>query len=541
MKRLSDLNVSEVSLVPRGANKKKFLIYKNLEKADLSAQGRKHIAEHNFALPAERKYPIHDIAHARNALARVAQHGSSSEQARVRAAVYRKYPSLKDNAEKVGKSRGATYGSSSSRSATGGQSGNRGSGNIQLSRNGTRMEKSIMKADNEIMNLINAVDPETMKRVDKVLKSMTKMKKFKGEEGEDKAACKSGDGDMLPRKDSAAYKMRKMKMKKDDDGDMGDVSMGDHQEMGEGEDDAPLSERAQAAVKAISRIAAPFKDELSHDHIKAALKEVGFHPGAEDMEQDEKDPHDEKVHMNWAIPEGVEEEHHSDALDMARKTYKSHLEKMGYRKYPDPSLDETNAMEKSKHGMEDDDDDDEEDEEVGKIAKSDFNLSSFPKAQQAQLENIFKSHTELVRKNADLEKELKVERDIRRMKEFENRAREFKHLGVNSTELASVMKSLSESDTKSFEKVERILKAADNQLAQGGGLYGELGSRMSNAEGSAEAKLEALVDSVVHKSDGSKTKEMIADEVYKTKEGKRLLQEVMNEQHDRIRRMGAAS
>lgn len=57
--------------------------------------GRKRIKRSNFALPKERKYPIHDLAHARNALARVAQYGTASEKRRVRAAVARKYPSLR--------------------------------------------------------------------------------------------------------------------------------------------------------------------------------------------------------------------------------------------------------------------------------------------------------------------------------------------------------------------------------------------------------------------------------------------------------------
>lgn len=59
----------------------------------LDANARSHIAEHNFALPGGR-YPIHDIVHARNALARVSQHGTPEEQAKVRAAVHRKYPSI---------------------------------------------------------------------------------------------------------------------------------------------------------------------------------------------------------------------------------------------------------------------------------------------------------------------------------------------------------------------------------------------------------------------------------------------------------------
>jgi hypothetical protein len=66
---------------------------KSLKEKTLTAKGRKHIKKSNFALPGGR-YPIHDISHARNALARVAQHGSPDEQKKVKAAVHRKYPSL---------------------------------------------------------------------------------------------------------------------------------------------------------------------------------------------------------------------------------------------------------------------------------------------------------------------------------------------------------------------------------------------------------------------------------------------------------------
>jgi len=63
--------------------------------AKLTSSGRKQIKKSNFAIPERRAYPIHDMAHARNALARVSQHGSPSEKRRVRGKVYRKYPSLK--------------------------------------------------------------------------------------------------------------------------------------------------------------------------------------------------------------------------------------------------------------------------------------------------------------------------------------------------------------------------------------------------------------------------------------------------------------
>jgi hypothetical protein len=60
-----------------------------------SGKNRNQLKKSSFALPEEEKYPIPDIEHARNALARVAQHGTASEQKKVRAAVEKKYPSLK--------------------------------------------------------------------------------------------------------------------------------------------------------------------------------------------------------------------------------------------------------------------------------------------------------------------------------------------------------------------------------------------------------------------------------------------------------------
>lgn len=61
----------------------------------ITAKGRKCMKSSTFALPKERKYPIPDAAHARNALSRVSQHGSPSEVKRVKAAVHKKFPSIK--------------------------------------------------------------------------------------------------------------------------------------------------------------------------------------------------------------------------------------------------------------------------------------------------------------------------------------------------------------------------------------------------------------------------------------------------------------
>ncbi len=59
----------------------------------LTAQERKALPATAFALPG-RRYPIPDVAHARNADARVAQHGTPAEKVKVMAAVHRRFPTV---------------------------------------------------------------------------------------------------------------------------------------------------------------------------------------------------------------------------------------------------------------------------------------------------------------------------------------------------------------------------------------------------------------------------------------------------------------
>lgn len=69
----------------------------------LSAAKRQAMPKSDFALPGQGSgpkgvgsgaYPINDASHARNALSRVAQHGSPTQQAEVRAKVHRKFPGI---------------------------------------------------------------------------------------------------------------------------------------------------------------------------------------------------------------------------------------------------------------------------------------------------------------------------------------------------------------------------------------------------------------------------------------------------------------
>lgn len=59
----------------------------------LTPRGRAHIKAKNFALPG-RRYPIEDIKHARNAIARVHQVGTPAEIKKVESRVHSRYPSI---------------------------------------------------------------------------------------------------------------------------------------------------------------------------------------------------------------------------------------------------------------------------------------------------------------------------------------------------------------------------------------------------------------------------------------------------------------
>jgi hypothetical protein len=68
--------------------------------AKLSYKARKKLPKSAFVFPGEEKYPIHDESHARNALARVSASGTPAEKKKVRAAVKRKFPGIKQSKPK---------------------------------------------------------------------------------------------------------------------------------------------------------------------------------------------------------------------------------------------------------------------------------------------------------------------------------------------------------------------------------------------------------------------------------------------------------
>jgi hypothetical protein len=72
--------------------------------AKLTEQERNRLPDSAFALSG-RRYPIHDIEHAREALRMAAAHGTPEEKAEVRRKVHKRYPeiAIAEEREKVRK------------------------------------------------------------------------------------------------------------------------------------------------------------------------------------------------------------------------------------------------------------------------------------------------------------------------------------------------------------------------------------------------------------------------------------------------------
>jgi hypothetical protein len=341
-KVLKDYNAGCEKALPVGEE------HDEVGKDDLTTEGREHISEHNFALPAERKYPIHDLAHARNALARAS---GKPEEEKVRAAVYSKYPALKE-----------------------------------------RSEKSDMQ-------------------------------------------------------------------------------------LGQG----PLDDAAQAALSAVTRILHPLKDKLSPVLLTSVLNAAGFDLGAaksegEEMEHMEPMEHEKSAHQS---PEPIKEEHKIEAMKVAKdahdKAYKAHLAKLGYQKYPTEQMqqkdvnhdpDEPSQDEEQEGLMHNPDHEDSGDFQHKSVMKS---LKGLPKEAQLAVEQIFKSHQ-------DTKMRLEAVTKAARKKDFIEKAKGYKHLGVSVEDLANTLEEL---PSKQLEVVEKMLRAADEQISKGK-LYSEFGSSQSN-------------------------------------------------------------
>lgn len=61
----------------------------------LTSKERNSLDNSQFAVPSQRKYPINDMSHARNALARASQNAGPALKSHIKSLVKKKFPQIK--------------------------------------------------------------------------------------------------------------------------------------------------------------------------------------------------------------------------------------------------------------------------------------------------------------------------------------------------------------------------------------------------------------------------------------------------------------
>jgi len=239
-----------------------------------------------------------------------------------------------------------------------------------------------------------------------------------------------------------------------------------------------LSEKATNAVKGALRILNAFKDELPKDILNtlASLAGYGYAPAptekakAKEEEDEEYGDYGEK------------------AKKKARGKQEEETEKAG-KKYPAPV----------------------------KKADGTFDLSAVPDELRPTLEVIFKEHEQAVRKAQELEAVLKAEQDRRKTLEFVERAKQYTHLPINPEEFGPVLKQISESAPEAFQKLEQVLKAADENLRVAGS-FKPVGRDSTGTGGNtAWDQICALASQLVEKAEHKLSFEAAVDKVLQSR------------------------
>jgi hypothetical protein len=407
-------------------------------------------------------------------------------------------------------------------------------------------KKGVAKSADEIEkdwlgNIIRSgMDPEPQKR--------SSVGGVRGAKDDDSGVKKSGDSEMsLAEKIAKAnpatmekvdhlmksFKALPARVVKGDDKDADDVAKGLGEKdcpgdvaKGDAEDAAELDPESQAAVRAVVRILAPFADKLDPRMVHQVLDIAGYQVNGEaDEGFEQEDVAEDLAEKSFkAIPEKIESEDDDflpdsevkkgdfyAAVDKAHGVYKGHLAKLGYRKYPDAVMAMKTGDEPTK----------EKGEKVTKSANdTSSDLSGLdPKARSA-VEAVFKSHKELVAKNAALESTVAGMKSAARQKEIVAKAAEFRHLGIPEADIVAQLTLADKSGAEAFELVAKNFAAMNSQAKQAN-VFGEMGSSAgsTSGEGDAYGRMQARAKEQVAKS-GEKVSDAEAfDRFLRTPEG----------------------
>lgn len=210
--------------------------------------------------------------------------------------------------------------------------------------------------------------------------------------------------------------------------------------------------------------------------------------------------------------EAVTAEHLMKAHKHAMAMGKQHLEKLGYRMYPDAEVQMKNKdgkpVSKSKG------------ETVAK-QKDATSLDGLDEKTRKALEPVFKQHKELVQKNADLEARLAAQTASIRDKELVEKAASFAFVGLPQEEIVATLKDADKIGKESFERVVKSFSTL-NEQGKTSKLFEEKGSSLSAGGAVSWEKIEAAAKTRVAKSGEKMTKEQAVESFMLTDEGRAM-------------------
>lgn len=150
-------------------------------------------------------------------------------------------------------------------------------------------------------------------------------------------------------------------------------------------------------------------------------------------------------------------------------------------------------------------------------------LATVPEAQRGVLEAVLKAQDE---RSARLEKDLSEERRLRREKEFVAKAEGFKHIGVDKSELGRSLMAIADQSPELYEKIEKTLRAADEQVAKGD-LFKEIGSSQAGKVGDAWEMIQKAAQGWVQKSGQALSPAAAVEAYILTDEGRKMYADYM--------------
>lgn len=356
---------------------------------------------------------------------------------------------------------------------------------------GANKKKFLVKKSGEAMDkksllkMIENVDPEAMARVEKILKTFA-----------------DGSTVSVP--------------------NMADMEKsGEEANFEATEQPGEMDQRTQACLKAITRILSPFKGKIP----SALVHKVVDASMGEPSEGDDMATKEASARMS---PEKVSEDHKIEAMGVAKAAYKGHMEKLGYKKYPDAEIAQKADTDPDENG-----EDEEQEGTMGDVDKSDVfksldgEIAKLPKESRKVVTQIFKSHKDLIEKNESLSKEVDGLRRREQRREYVTKAEGMKHLGVDTNELADTLMDLATKSPEAYAKVEKILQSSE-KLSAKSEVFKELGSNLGGNGKATWERIEAAAMDVVKKSGEKITAAAAVDRFLETSEGKAMYAEYLD-------------